>query len=94
MIGAAAAQDAVDRLAGQGLRWAIRHGDPSLDNIHVTQDGELHFYDLDLAGPEWQQAGDLAGALSTSFAEPFLDGYETNRPLPAVEIEALPWLGC
>jgi Ser/Thr protein kinase RdoA (MazF antagonist) len=88
---AAAAQDALDRLASQGLRWAIRHGDPSLDNIHITQDGELHFYDLDLAGPGWQ-VEDLAGALSTSFAEPFLDGYVANRPLPAVDIEALPWL--
>lgn len=88
---AAAAQDAVDRLAGEGLRWAIRHGDPSLDNIHITQDGDLHFYDLDLAGPGWQ-VEDLAGALSTSFAEPFLAGYETIRPLPAADIEALPWL--
>lgn len=88
---AGAAQEAVDRLAGQGLRWAIRHGDPSLDNIHITQDGALHFYDLDLAGPGWQ-VEDLAGALSTSFAEPFLDGYRTRRPLPDVDIEALPWL--
>lgn len=88
---AGAAQEAVDRLASQGLRWAIRHGDPSLDNIHITQDGALHFYDLDLAGPGWQ-VEDLAGALSTPFAEPFLDGYRTRRPLPDVDIEALPWL--
>ena len=88
---AAAAHTAVDRLASQGLRWAIRHGDPSLDNIHITHDGQLRFYDLDLAGPGWQ-VEDLAGALSTSFAGPFLDGYVTARPLPDVDLEALPWL--
>jgi Ser/Thr protein kinase RdoA (MazF antagonist) len=88
---AAAAQTALDRLAGQGLRWAVRHGDPSLDNLHVTHDGQVHFYDLDLAGPGWQ-VEDLAGALSTTFAGPFLEGYLTTRPLPAVEVEALPWL--
>lgn len=78
-------------LAGQGLRWAIRHGDPSLDNIHITHDGNLGFYDLDLAGPGWQ-AEDLAGAVSTTFAGPFLGGYVSTRPLPAVDMEALPWL--
>lgn len=88
---AAAAQTAVDRLAAQGLRWAIRHGDPSLDNIHITHDGTVYFYDLDLAAPGWQ-VEDLAGALSTTFAGPFLDGYVSTRPLPAVDMEALPWL--
>lgn len=88
---AEAAQAALDRLAGRGLRWSVRHGHPSLDNIHLTPDGRLHFYDLDLAGPGWQ-VEDLAGALSTSFAGSFLDGYLTTRPLPAVDLEALPWL--
>lgn len=87
---AAAARSALERLAGQGLHRGIRHGDPSLDNIHVGGDG-LYFYDLDLAGPGWQ-AEDLAGALSTEFADPFLDGYTAVRPLPAVDLAALPWL--
>lgn len=30
--------------------------------------------------------------LSTRFAGPFLDGYVANRPLPDVDLEALPWL--
>lgn len=85
----AAAQE-LGRLAGQGLRWGIRHGDPSLDNLHVS-DGQVHLYDLDLAGPGWQ-VEDLTGALSTDFADAFLDGYTASRPLPPVELEALPWL--
>ena len=88
---AAAAQTALDRLAAAGLRWTIRHGDPSLDNIHLTHDGQLYFYDLDLAGPGWQ-VEDLAGSLSTPFAGPFLEGYVSTRRLPDVDVEALPWL--
>ncbi|SDF24515.1 Ser/Thr protein kinase RdoA involved in Cpx stress response, MazF antagonist [Blastococcus aurantiacus] len=87
---AAEAQRQLTRLADQGLHWGIRHGDASLDNIHVSDSG-LHFYDLDLAGPGWQ-VEDLTPALSTGFADAFLAGYTAVRPLPSVELEALPWL--
>lgn len=84
------AQRRIARLAGQGLHWGIRHGDASLDNVHVSDSG-LHVYDLDLAGP-WWQIEDLTPPLSTAFADAFLTGYTAVRPLPAVELEALPWL--
>jgi len=86
-----AARSALERLGDQGLRWGIRHGDPSLDNLHVTQGGDVYFYDFDLAGPGWQ-VEDLAGALSTDFADVFLDGYRSVRPLAEADLEALPWL--
>lgn len=86
----AEAQRQLSRLADQGLRWGIRHGDASLDNIHVSDSG-VHFYDLDLAGPGWQ-AEDLTPALSTDFADAFLAGYTAVRPLRPVELKALPWL--
>lgn len=86
----AEAQRQLSRLSDQGLHWGIRHGDPSLDNIHVSG-SDLYFYDLDLAGPGWQ-AEDLTGALSTNFADAFLAGYTSVRPLPPVGLEALPWL--
>ena len=86
----AEAQGQLTRLSEQGLRWGIRHGDPTLDNLHVS-DSELYFYDFDLAGPGWQ-VGDLTGALSTEFADAFLAGYTAVRRLPPVELEALPWL--
>lgn len=86
----AAAQRQLAVLAEQGLRWGIRHGDASLDNLHVGAAG-LYLYDLDLSAPGWQ-AEDLTGALSTDFADPFLDGYTAVRPLLPVELEAMPWL--
>lgn len=88
---AAAARTELERLAKQGLRWGIRHGDASLDNIHVDEDGTVYFYDFDLAGPGWQ-VEDLAGAMSTEFAGPFLEGYVDERPLAEVDLTALPWL--
>ncbi len=87
-----AARLELDRLAERGLRWGIRHGDPSLDNLHVSDDGQLHWYDLDLAGPGWQ-IEDLTGALSTKFADPFLEGYTQLRSVGSVDLQALPWLG-
>lgn len=84
------AEHQLARLGEAGLHWAIQHGDPSLDNLHVSDHG-LQLYDFDLAGPGWQ-VEDLTGALSTPFADVFLAGYTAVRPLAAVELEALPWL--
>lgn len=89
-LAGAEAQRQITRLADRGLHEGIRHGDASLDNVHVSDSG-LHFYDLDLAGPGWQ-IEDLTPPLSTPFADVFLAGYTAFRPLPAVELEALPWL--
>jgi Ser/Thr protein kinase RdoA (MazF antagonist) len=86
----AEAQRHLTRLSEHGLRWGIRHGDPSLDNLYVSDAG-LYLYDFDLAGPGWQ-VEDLTGALSTDFADAFLAGYTAARPLPPIELEALPWL--
>lgn len=88
---AAAARSELEQLAKQGLRWGIRHGDASLDNINVDEHGTVYFYDFDLAGPGWQ-VEDLAGAMSTEFASPFLEGYVDERPLAEVDLAALPWL--
>lgn len=88
---ATAAISALEGLAARGLHRSTLHGDPSLDNIHLTADSRVAFYDLDLAGPGWQ-VEDLTGALSTEFAEPFLDAYVAVRPLADVDLEALPWL--
>jgi Ser/Thr protein kinase RdoA (MazF antagonist) len=86
----AEAQRQIARLAGRGLHRGIRHGDASLDNVHVSDSG-LHVYDLDLAGPGWQ-VEDLTPPSSTGFGDAFLAGYTAVRPLSPVELEALPWL--
>jgi Ser/Thr protein kinase RdoA (MazF antagonist) len=72
------------------LQWGVRHGDPSLDNVHVA-DGEVHFYDLDLASVGWL-AEDLTGATSTEFADVYLAGYASVRSLAEADLRALPWL--
>jgi len=89
---AAAARSAIARLAQSGLRPGICQGDYSLDNVQVDDSGALSVYDFDLAGPGWQ-VEDLAGALTTDFADAFLAAYLAVRPLSAADLEALPWLG-
>lgn len=87
-----AARAALEECAERGLRQSFRHGDPSLDNLHVDSEGRVHFYDLDLAAPGWP-IEDLTGALTTDHAVPFLDGYTAVRTVEHVELDALPWLG-
>jgi Ser/Thr protein kinase RdoA (MazF antagonist) len=72
------------------LQLGVRHGDPSLDNVHICN-GEVYFYDLDLASFGWL-AEDLTGATSTDFADVFLAGYASVRPVPETDLHALPWL--
>jgi Ser/Thr protein kinase RdoA (MazF antagonist) len=86
----ALARHRLEELAEQGLEWGIRHGDVSLDNVHVTSQG-LTIHDFDLAAEGWRVA-DLAGCLSTPFADAFLGGYTRIREVEPVELEALPWL--
>lgn len=88
----AAARAEIARLGQSGLRHGICQGDYSLDNVHVDDSGVLWVYDFDLAGPGWQ-VEDLAGALTTDFADAFVAAYTALRPLSAADLEALPWLG-
>lgn len=83
------ADRARERLAQGDLHWGIRHGDVSLDNIHVTDSG-LVIHDFDLAGPGWQ-AADFAMVFSQSPRwNAFADGYARVRELP--DRDALPTL--
>lgn len=84
------AEGVVGRLGCKGLRWGVRHGDPSLDNVHISH-GTVYLYDFDLAAPGWQ-VEDLTGALSTPQADHFLSGYTSVRLIHPVEFEAMPWL--
>ena len=87
---AAIARARIEELAGRGLSWGIRHGDVTLDNIHASGDG-LTLHDFDLAGQGWRIA-DLAPCLATDFAEAFLAGYTSVRPVTQTDLAALPWL--
>jgi Ser/Thr protein kinase RdoA (MazF antagonist) len=83
----------------RGLDWGPCHGDLTLDNLHVTVDGQIVFYDFDSGGPGWR-ASDLPGwaKIHTGIADAemrsqaFLRGYQSQRPLGEADIEAAPYL--
>jgi Ser/Thr protein kinase RdoA (MazF antagonist) len=83
-------------LSSGRLDWGPIHGDATLDNLHVTADGEVFLYDLDSGGPGWR-AADLQGwaANSTEYREKweaFQRGYFNIRPLTPADLLAAPYL--
>ena len=84
-----------DRIASfSGLDWGPIHGDATLDNLHITADGEVILFDFDSGGPGWR-AADLQGwtVLSEEYREKgdaFRSGYSRVRPLNEVDIKAAP----
>lgn len=80
----------------QPLDFGPVHGDATLDNLHVTESGEIVLFDFDSGGPGWR-AEDLQGwtRWSDAFTErgdAFRAGYASVRPLPELEINAAPYL--
>jgi Ser/Thr protein kinase RdoA (MazF antagonist) len=81
----------------RGLDWGPIHGDLTLDNLHVTTDGEIVLYDFDSGGPGWR-AADLPGWAAIypeipnaeAHARAFREGYESVRPIAPVNFEAAP----
>jgi Ser/Thr protein kinase RdoA (MazF antagonist) len=82
--------------ATSGLDWGPIHGDASLDNLHVIDDGTVILYDFDSGGPGWR-AADLQG-WAVDHAEylprwqAFHRGYTHVRPLPEIDRLAAPYL--
>lgn len=78
------------------LDWGPIHGDATLDNLHVTDDGQIVLYDFDSGGPGWR-AADLQGWAhnNTEYAgkwEAFKQGYGSVRELKAANLEAARYL--
>jgi Ser/Thr protein kinase RdoA (MazF antagonist) len=89
-------KDRITALASSGLDWGPIHGDATLDNLHVTADGEVVLYDLDSGGPGWR-AADLQGwaAHNTEYREKwdaFQRGYSEVRPIHPADLQAAPYL--
>jgi Ser/Thr protein kinase RdoA (MazF antagonist) len=81
----------------EGLEIGVCHGDPTLDNLHCTAEGQIIYYDFDQCGPGWL-AYDLQGVFRyaqrlprASVWESFLRGYQTRRQLSPGEIQAMPY---
>lgn len=86
----------VTALAAAGLDWGVCHGDLSLDNLHVTPEGRITFYDFDSGGPGWR-ASDPYGVLLSAilngddYWEAFLVGYTEVRPFGPADLAAVPY---
>ena len=83
-------------LARAGLDWGPIHGDATLDNLHITSDGEIILFDFDSGGPGWR-AADLQGwaAHNAEYAptwNAFQRGYTSVRPLNVSDLAAAPYL--
>lgn len=89
-------KDQLALFAAQGLEWGPIHGDASLDNLHVTAQGDVILYDFDSGGPGWR-AADLQGwaAIDPIYKDrwaAFHAGYSRVRRLDPVNLEAAPFL--
>ncbi|MBI3943610.1 MAG: phosphotransferase [Chloroflexi bacterium] len=86
----------VNEFASGGLDWGPVHNDLTLDNVHVTDSGQIILYDFDSGGMGWR-AIDLHG-YATFYPEydqkrqSFLKGYREIRPLSQNDIDAAPYL--
>lgn len=88
------ALDAVDTSVA---RFGPIHGDIHVNNAFVDADGHVSILDFDTCG-EAHYLQDLAsfgwsneyGGRDRRLTDAFLDGYETERPLPAAEAALLP----
>jgi Ser/Thr protein kinase RdoA (MazF antagonist) len=83
-------------LNAQRLDWGPIHGDATLDNLHVTKDGQIVLYDFDSGGPGWR-AADLQGWAKNNdeFAEKwtsFKKGYASVRELKERDLDVAPYL--
>jgi Ser/Thr protein kinase RdoA (MazF antagonist) len=82
----------VTALATAGLDWGVCHGDLSLDNVHVTPDHRVIFYDFDSGGPGWR-ASDSYGVFQYQPRDnwdAFLSGYGAVRAFAPTEVAAVP----
>jgi len=83
-------------LADEGLDWGICHHDMTLDNVHVTPDGRVIFYDFDSGGPGWrslefQGIYDSALYNQNDHWAAFLHGYSEVRQLSRADLAAIPY---
>jgi Ser/Thr protein kinase RdoA (MazF antagonist) len=90
------AQKIRDLLHDFPLDWGPIHGDATLDNLHVTDDGQIVLYDFDSGGPGWR-AADLQGWAynNTEYAEKweaFKQGYGSIRTLKDADVQAARYL--
>lgn len=82
--------------------WGIIHGDPQTMNCHITDDGEIAFFDFDHCGFGWRgydlayclrHSGTVGDRHGDDIRAAAIDGYETVRPMSPAEHNMLQTLG-
>ncbi len=86
----------IQKFESMGLDWGVVHTDVTFDNVHITDDREIVFYDFDSGGLGWR-AIDLQGwAVFDAKTAPrqvsFIKGYRTVTRLSDNDIAASPYL--
>ncbi|MGW7679434.1 phosphotransferase enzyme family protein [Kribbella sp. NPDC054772] len=82
--------DAVRNNVAQYSKAGTCHGDASMDNVLLTEQGLLLLdFDLAAVGPP---AADFCGVATTPHWEAFKAGYRTRRPIDAEDEAMIPYL--
>lgn len=89
--------DAVQAAASRDLPFGPGHGDFHFNNVHVERAGDITLLDFDNSGEDYL-IQDIAcfvwangyGKFDSKYAQGFLDGYASERPLTSDERDLLP----
>ncbi len=94
---AATLYEAVQAIADRDLPFGPGHGDFHFNNVHVDSSGDITLLDFDNSGEDYF-IQDIAcfvwanayGKFDNKYAQDFLDGYASERPLTRDELDLLP----
>jgi Ser/Thr protein kinase RdoA (MazF antagonist) len=84
------------KFVSDGLDWGVVHTDVTFDNIHITNNREVIFYDFDSGGVGWR-AIDLQGWVAFEPEKKprqteFIKGYGSVRNISDNDVVASPYL--
>jgi Ser/Thr protein kinase RdoA (MazF antagonist) len=92
---AAQAKENILAFAAIGLDWGVCHGDLTLGNLHLTDDGQIVFFDFDDGGPGWR-AQEFQGVYrfqqeaNNGVWDAYRETYLTVRRLATADLAAIP----
>lgn len=86
----------IEEFKVKGLDYGVVHADITFDNIHITEEGNIIFYDFDSGGMGWR-AIDLQGwavfdPKTAIRQQAFIKGYRVVREISDNDILAAPYL--
>jgi Ser/Thr protein kinase RdoA (MazF antagonist) len=89
--------EALATLPAGRLEWGFCHGDLHGGNAHIAADGTVTFFDFDCCGPGWRAYDIAVFRWAIAFYDqhdrhwpPFLAGYQRQRRLSDLDLQAVP----